>query len=248
MGILDVMFFLCMFVLLQLAAGLTGLLGAGLIWEVLLAYVMVVVVFVALRWSELDVTRIGKHTGKAMILTTLLGLALIIPTSWFADVTGMEMPESQAQTMLHLLSHPLGAVAVVLLAPLSEEIVFRGAILKTLLSIIPISRNRYWISIAISALCFGIAHGNMAQGTHAFMMGILMGWLFFSTKSIWLCMIIHFVNNLAAYLFCTLSGNPEITVEEVFGGNSILMYSSLVLSLVIAAGCIYKLATSKLTK
>lgn len=248
MGVLDVMFFLCMFVLLQVAASLMSLIGAGSVLEVVMAYVAVIGVFILCKWSPVSINKAKSHKKSAILLTVLLGAALVLPSSWIDEKLGLEMPEAQEQLILHMLANPIGVVAVVVLAPLSEELVFRGAILRTLLSIIPVSKKRYWISIALSALCFAIIHGNLAQGCHAFVIGLLMGWLFFSTGSILLGMIIHFMNNLSAYLFYAFSGNPEITVEEMFGGNTLLMYSALVISVLVACGCLYKLTTSKLTK
>ncbi len=50
-------------------------------------------------------------------------------------------------------------------------------------------------AIFISALCFGLTHMNINQVFYAFLIGILLGYIFLGVKSIYPCMIIHFMNN-----------------------------------------------------
>jgi len=168
-----------------------------------------------------------------------------LPAMWFAEVVGLEMPEEQAQLMTDMMKSPLGVVSIVLLAPFIEELVFRGAILNRLKDV---KMYGGWLAIAISALLFGIIHGNIAQGTHAVLVGLLMGWLYMRTRSILLGVIIHLINNTTAYLAFAVSGNPDLTLEEMFGGNGALMYSVLAVSTIVAVGCLYKIGKIKLTK
>ena len=78
-----------------------------------------------------------------------------------------------------------------IIAPIFEEVLYRGILLKGLI-------NKYNSKIAIvySALIFGIAHLNIPQGINAFLLGLILGTVFYYTRSIYLCMIMHFVNNL----------------------------------------------------
>ena len=70
-----------------------------------------------------------------------------------------------------VMRNPWGYLAVGLLAPLVEEIVFRGAILKSLLS----AFRSHWAAIVVSSLLFAFVHGNPAQMPHAFLVGIQIG-------------------------------------------------------------------------
>ena len=77
------------------------------------------------------------------------------------------------------------------IAPIFEETLYRGILLKGLI-------NKYNSKKAIvySALIFGIAHLNVPQGINAFLLGLILGTVFYYTKSIYLCMVMHFANNL----------------------------------------------------
>ena len=78
-----------------------------------------------------------------------------------------------------------------IIAPIFEEVLYRGILLKGLI-------NKYNSKRAIvySSLIFGIAHLNIPQGINAFLLGLILGTVFYYTRSIYLCMIMHFVNNL----------------------------------------------------
>lgn len=86
-------------------------------------------------------------------------------------------------------------LAVWICAPIIEEITCRGILLSGLL-------NKYSpkISIFLSSLLFAIMHGNLKQGIHAFLFGLILGYLYYKTKSIYITMFAHFSNNVLALL------------------------------------------------
>ena len=73
-------------------------------------------------------------------------------------------------------------------APAVEEIVYRGFILKGLL---PAGRN---FAIIVSAVLFGLMHGDISQTLFTFLMGLLLGFVA-AEYSIWWAVFIHFFNN-----------------------------------------------------
>lgn len=75
-----------------------------------------------------------------------------------------------------------------------EEMLFRGAILTNLL---PFGRG---MAIMGSALLFGLMHGNPLQFLYTSLLGVVLGVVYVKTKSIYVCMVIHFVNNLISVL------------------------------------------------
>lgn len=79
-----------------------------------------------------------------------------------------------------------GAVA----APVLEELLFRGVILNGLLR-----SQQPWVAIGQSALLFGLIHFNPAQSASAAVLGLLLGWLYYRTRSLGLCIALHAINN-----------------------------------------------------
>ena len=76
-----------------------------------------------------------------------------------------------------------------ILAPISEELLFRGYILRTL--------QPYGKKFAVfgSAFLFGLFHGNLLQTPYAFLMGLLLGWVAVEYSAVW-AIVLHMFNNL----------------------------------------------------
>ncbi len=126
-----------------------------------------------------------------------------------------ELPNLAEDTFDMILRDRWGYLAIGLLAPLGEEVVFRGAILRSLLQWC----SKPWAAIVISALIFAVAHMNPAQLPHAFLIGLLLGWLYYRTNSIIPGMAYHWVNNSVAYVMYNLYPDPDLTLTELFGSE-----------------------------
>ncbi len=97
------------------------------------------------------------------------------------------------------------AVAPVLLgvvvAPLAEEMIFRGLILRGLLR-----RFRQDHAIALSALLFAVIHVDLYQVITVFFMGLFLGWVFTRTGSLWACLLAHAAANGIGWVAVNLFG------------------------------------------
>lgn len=78
-------------------------------------------------------------------------------------------------------------------APIIEEVLMRGIILNGFLN-----RFNPSFSIFLSSLIFAIIHFNLPQGINAFILGSIIGYIFYKTRSLYLCMFCHFINNSIA--------------------------------------------------
>jgi len=102
-------------------------------------------------------------------------------------------------------SNPIGVLCVCLFGPILEEVVFRGAILRRLLE----KPWRPWVAILVSAIFFSVAHGNLTQGVTALVLGCFMGWVYYRTRNLWPCILIHVLNNtIATVLGWALAETP----------------------------------------
>jgi membrane protease YdiL (CAAX protease family) len=85
----------------------------------------------------------------------------------------------------------LGATfALVVVAPLTEEVFFRGLILRGLLG-----RQRLRVALLISATLFALAHLNPWQFVSAAVLGVLFGWWYYRTRSNWPGLLGHALVN-----------------------------------------------------
>ena len=88
----------------------------------------------------------------------------------------------------------ISIISTAVVPAICEEYLFRGAILTNLLP--------YGKATAIfgSAILFGLMHQNPFQLLYTTLMGVVIGYVYVKTKSIWICMIIHFANNLTTVI------------------------------------------------
>lgn len=79
----------------------------------------------------------------------------------------------------------------VLLAPIGEELVFRGVTLGIAQRAFP-----FWIANIIQAFLFGAFHMNALQGCYTFVVGLILGYIYHKSGSIYHVFFFHFLFNL----------------------------------------------------
>ncbi|MCI9164246.1 MAG: CPBP family intramembrane metalloprotease [Lachnospiraceae bacterium] len=88
-----------------------------------------------------------------------------------------------------------------ILIPLGEELVFRGLLYGRLRQELP-----FWKAAAVSALCFGLFHGNLIQGVYAGLLGMFLAAVFEHGQSLWGCWLFHSAANIAAIFLTHILG------------------------------------------
>ncbi len=83
-------------------------------------------------------------------------------------------------------------IYTVILAPIAEEIIFRGVTLNIAKRAFP-----FWIANVIQAFFFGVFHFNMVQGIYTFILGLFLGYIC-EKGSIYHVILFHFLFNLWA--------------------------------------------------
>lgn len=107
----------------------------------------------------------------------------------------------------------LDLLCVSIFAPLFEEWLCRGTVLRGLLGN---GTKPVW-AILISAIFFALIHANPWQAIPAFMLGCLFGYVYFKTGSIKLTMLMHCVNNTFAVIVSNIDSLADMeTWRDVF--------------------------------
>lgn len=190
------------------------------------------ILFVSTKWAPVSSNYLKTRPWGVLIWSVLLALGSILPMQFLVEKINLTMPEGTEEMFESIMKVSWGYVALGIMVPIAEEIVFRGAIQRVLQNVLG-ERNR-WIAIVIPALIFGVIHFNLAQGLHAFVIGLLLGWLYANTGSILPGFVLHWVNNTMAYLMFNLM--PQMNdgkLIDFFHGNNRMMYGGLFFSLCI---------------
>ena len=193
--------------------------------------VITLVIFLKTKWTPLTRSYLLSQPWGTLLWVALFSLGTIIPLSFLYEQLGIEMDENTQQIITSMMKEPWGYVAIGILAPLAEEVVFRGAILRTLLGIM--SKKNHWVAIMISAAIFGVVHANLAQFINALLMGLLLGWMYYRTGSLVPGILLHWVNNTMAYVLANIMPQSDGKLIDLFHGDEKTMYYAVGFSLCI---------------
>ncbi len=119
-------------------------------------------------------------------------LALVVVIEPLTSI--IPMPDFFKNLMEEMFKkHFISLITIAVSAPILEEILFRGVILRGLLKHYSPAKAIFW-----SAFIFGLVHLNPWQFIAALLGGSFMGFMYWKTNSIIPGIIIHFVNNFTA--------------------------------------------------
>lgn len=111
---------------------------------------------------------------------------------------------------------------VCLIAPITEEMVYRGVLLKVL------SPYGSKTAILISAVLFGAIHGNLQQFPIAFLLGLLFGFISIKTGTIFYTIILHMFNNV----YSVASGLLSVIIKNSMTSTVIIWGITIIVGLI----------------
>ena len=134
-----------------------------------------------------------------LLVATIVGMISPATMESFNELMGSALSGNEFMAFL----------AVVILAPIAEEILFRGIIFRML--------SKHWSEMAaiiVSTVLFGLYHGNLMQAIYVLPIGLLLGYTACKCNSVLPCILIHMINNFMPYVVGVL---PEsLQVEWLF--------------------------------
>lgn len=141
-----------------------------------------------------------KFEKKDLVKYILMGLGISFFSSLFVtvlsellkDVLILETPDFSAK--YGMIDNIIINLSVILVAPITEELVFRGLFLKKL------QKYGLWYSSVIVSLLFALIHGNIPQGVGAFFVSLILCAVTLKSNSLIPAIIIHMLNNLIGQL------------------------------------------------
>jgi membrane protease YdiL (CAAX protease family) len=169
--------------------GLTTLLGNAVVFTAIMHYKN-------LSYRDLFHSSGAAVAATLVILTPAIALtipALVLLTSTIGAYLVEWFPLSDSETAMfqEMSSGSIGAiVGACVLAPILEEMLFRGIILRSFLK-----QYSKWAAIVGSAALFGLAHMNIYQFAAAMVLGIVAGWLYERSRSLLPCIALHATYN-----------------------------------------------------
>lgn len=154
------------------------------------------------------------------------------PESWQGWMKDGE--EEAARTVKALLSKRtvqdliLNIICIAGLAAVGEELLFRGAAQRLLIKMF----KNHWAGIIIAAFLFSAMHLQFYGFLPRFLLGILLGALYWYSGSLWVAIVAHFIYD--AVLIVVTYFNPEMLNDEnVVQANNLALAGSVSFVLVV---------------
>jgi membrane protease YdiL (CAAX protease family) len=170
-----------------------------------------------------------------LLLFFMPALAIVIePLSMW-----IPMPEAVQQLFEAAFKNDMPTfLSAVVAAPLAEEWLCRGVILKGLLTHYSPRKAIVW-----SAVLFGMLHMNPWQAIPAFCLGLAIGWVYWLTRSLWPCIFMHAVNNGLAFLLLLLfpDASSDATLIDIAGSYYAWIYAAAVICSVLTGYGIWRM-------
>lgn len=179
--------------------------------------------------------------AKSLALLLVIGVSAQFFVGGILGIVELLFPEAMAEYSELMEDSSVGVFAVIsalsiaVLAPINEEIVCRGVMLECAMRAMSpgwnaadgarcraVPARAFWIANTLQALAFGALHMNLIQGSYAFVLGVLEGWVFWRTGKLRYPIILHFALNISSYLVEPLApmvnALPAPIVFAAFGG------------------------------
>lgn len=198
------------------AGGMITVIGNAILFTFLMQYK-------GMTYRELFHSTASDEKIDWVILLPAIALtipALVAVVTWLVSMAVNAFPLSpeQQEMFSEMGSGSVGAIVIAcVLAPVLEEMLFRGIILRSFLQ-----QYGRWTAILFSAAIFGVAHMNLYQFLVGLVLGSFLGWLYQRSRSLLPCIILHMAYNSTLTLLeqFGVGGLGDNALEQlvIFGG------------------------------
>lgn len=182
------------------------------------------------KYVKFNLKSFGEVSGKTIGLSIPLIVAGILFINLCSEFIGL--PDLMQDTFHAMSRNVFGIISIAIMAPLVEELLFRGAIQGYMLrkGMKPLN------AILIASAIFGIVHMNPIQIPFAFAIGMIFGWLYYRTGSVVPGIVGHFINNSIACLQMATLTEEEFNTKTIEWLGAGPTYALFALSLVVMNG------------
>jgi uncharacterized protein len=184
--------------------------------------------------------------GLVPAVLLLLPLILLLDGVLMAALEAMLPVSDWEQRAFRAMTTPTlsAVIATCVIAPVVEEMLFRGILLRGFLAQYPRGP-----AIGFSALYFGFVHFNIYQYVGAFWMGLLLGWLYERSRSLIPCIALHVGVN-GAVVALHLFTDSDSALEKLWDPYmaSIVVWLAAAVAAALGAWILHKMFSTRARK
>ncbi len=214
-----------------LQAAVTDYIMQYIIYAVIVAQILTLigaVIWYGILIKKKNINRPVKDcvNVRTILMCILAGIGLQLVIDFFLNIAALTFPNAMGAYSELVETVGIGEttwislLATVILAPISEELLFRGLTLRFLRS----AGTKFAIANVLQALFFGILHMNLVQGIYAFVVGLVLGYVAGKCRTVFLPILLHLCFNFAGtFLAAWLSGKSGWLMQSVLMVIGVLM-------------------------
>ena len=154
--------------------------------------------------------------------TGVLNSRMVLPDAFSGIQKWIATKEDQASRITELLITSSGALTLALnifilavVPAISEEFIFRGLMQQLMKRVLRSSHAGIWVT----AIIFSSIHFQFFGFLPRLILGLVFGYLFYWTGSLWYSVIAHFVNNIIPVIYAYFSGWKAVSEQVTANGN-----------------------------
>ena len=182
------------------------------------------------KYVKFNLKSFGEVSGKTIGLSIPLIVAGMLFINLCSEFIGL--PDLMQDTFRAMSRNVFGIISITIMAPLVEELLFRGAIQGYMLR----KGMKPLHAILIASAIFGIVHMNPIQIPFAFAIGMIFGWLYYRTGSVIPGIVGHFINNSIACIQMATLTEEEFNTKTIEWLGAGPTYALFAISLAVMIG------------
>ena len=155
-------------------------------------------------WKDIWMAPLGF-----VVYLLLSGILLMVSQQFLTFIDFDQVQETGFDQISQQFEYLLAFITLVILAPVAEEVVFRGYLFGKLRKVAPL-----WVAILITSLLFAVVHFAWNVGIDVFALSIILCLLRVWSGSLWPSILLHMMKNSVAFYFLFI--NP--TLLTTLGG------------------------------
>lgn len=175
------------------------------------------IIFGFQKRSIAQTVSLNKPKKNVSFLYYLIGFSFCMLANLLVSLAGTFFSSIGVEYSVDFGRNPQGVFGIILMVistavipALVEEFACRGVVIGLLL---PYGEA---FAVIVSSVLFGVMHGNFEQIPFAFLVGLILGYVRIKTKSLWVCILIHFSNNMFSVINDYLSSMISNNVQYIF--------------------------------
>lgn len=187
------------------------------------------------------------NSNKLTIKKFIVYIAIALTLMWIGNLIGLTITEILGNLIQSEIANPIvetidsssiytNLLLMVIMAPIFEEIIFRKLLIDRTI------KYGKGVSILLSALIFGLFHGNLNQFFYAFIIGGFFAYVYIKTGKIIYTILLHLTVNFFGSIISVIVGNSLNNINAMesipIADAGILIIYFLVYVLIVIVGVI----------